>query len=43
MKSLSSHISLVRELLSTDHVGVEKGTVFKELRPWAAFKTGDFR
>ena len=33
---------LVREGLSTDDVGVAKGTVFQEIRPWVGFKTGDF-
>ena len=33
---------LVHEGLSTDDVGVAKGTVFQEIRPWARFKTGDF-
>ena len=34
---------LVREGLSTDDVGVARGTtVFQETRPWAAFKIGDF-
>ena len=34
--------SLFREGLSTDDVEVAKGTVFREIRPWACFKTGDF-
>ena len=29
-------------LLSTDGVGVERGTVFQEIRPCACFKTDDF-
>ena len=33
---------LVREGLSTDDVGVAKGTVFQEVRSWAGFKTADF-
>ena len=33
---------LVRKGLSTDDVGVARGTVFPEIRPWAGFKTGDF-
>ena len=33
---------LVRAGLSTDDVGVAKGTVFQEIRPSAGFKTGDF-
>ena len=33
---------LVREGLSTDDVGVAKGIVFQEIRPWAGFKTSDF-
>ena len=38
---------LVREglhstTLSNDDVGVARGTVFQETRPWAGFKTGDF-
>ena len=33
---------LVREGLSTDDVGVAKGTGFQEIRPWGGFKTGDF-
>ena len=32
----------VREGLSIDEVGVAKGTVFQEIRPWIGFKTGDF-
>ena len=33
---------LVCEGLSTDDVGVARGTVFREIRPWAGFKTDDF-
>ena len=33
---------LVREGLSIDDVGVAKGTVLEEMRPRAAFKSGDF-
>ena len=33
---------LVREGLSNDDVGVAKGTVFQEIRPWVGFKTGDY-
>ena len=35
---------LVREglLSADDDVGVAKGTVFQEIRPWAGFQTGDF-
>ena len=33
---------VAREGLSTDDVGVARGTVFQEIRPWAGFKTGDF-
>ena len=33
---------LVRKGLSTDDVGVARGTVFQEIRPGADFKAGDF-
>ena len=40
-KYIFTHV-FVREGLSTDDVGVAKGTVFQEIRPRAGFKTGDF-
>ena len=33
MERFFSHMFLVREGLSTDDVGVARGTVFKEVRP----------
>ena len=33
---------LVRKGLSNDSIGVGRGTVFKDIRPGADFKTGDF-
>ena len=42
MKRTSSHFFLVCEGLSNDDVGVAMGTLFQEVRPWAAFKTDDF-
>ena len=33
---------LVREGLSTDVIGVAKGTVFQEVRTWTSFKTDHF-
>ena len=36
MKKTSSYI------VSTDDIGVARGTVFQKIRPWAGFKTGDF-
>ena len=32
-----------REGLSAADVGVAKGTIFQEIRPWVGYKTGDFK
>ena len=45
MKSISSHAQycLFCQGLLADDVGVARGTtVFREIRPWAGFETGDF-
>ena len=43
MKSISSHILLfAKDYRPMTRVGVAKGTVFQEIRPWTGFKTGDF-
>ena len=43
MKSITFRsFSCSRRTISNDDVGVAKGTVFQEIRPWAGFKTGDF-
>ena len=43
MKGLSSHIfSFANGYRPINDVGVAKGTVFREMRPWDGFKTGDF-
>ena len=36
------HVFCLQQGLSNDSVGVERGTVFQEIRPGAGFKTGVF-
>ena len=40
-KNLHVFSCLQTKALSNDDVGVERGTVFQELRPGAGFKAGD--
>ena len=41
-KHLLRICSCSRMTVDRSHVGVAKGTLFQEIRPWAGFKTGDF-
>ena len=41
MKLNSSYIFFSREGLSTDDVGVARGSVFREIHPWVGFKPDD--
>ena len=42
MKNVSRYIFGSWKGLSNDDVGVARGTVFKEIWPWAGYNTSDF-
>ena len=42
MKSISSQFFLFAKVQSNDDLGVAKGTISQQIRPWAGFKTDEF-